>query len=69
MIAVMEYLPMSLATKKMNERYRKRRVEEQKNSGAIPAALASTTAAVVGKAEDEVVDLFNREREYLSTLS
>jgi hypothetical protein len=51
--AIQVFLPMSLATQKANERYRKRLAAEQ----------ADSAAAIVDKVGEEVVDLFNRDRE------
>jgi hypothetical protein len=57
--AIQVFLPMSLATQKANERYRKRLAAEQ----------ADSAAAIVDKVGEEVVDLFNRDRECFITLS
>jgi hypothetical protein len=58
----MEYLPMSLATQKMNERYRKHSLKQEPK----PVEGASGVGAVVGKVEEELVDLFNRDRTCIS---
>lgn len=57
--AISQYLPMSLATKKLSERYKK-----QKARAPIADAVAQV-AEKVG-ADEDVVDLFNRDRMYLT---
>ena len=56
-IAITAYLPMSLATKKMAQRYRKHSVAQPAASNGVPIPLGP-----LNQAEEEVIDLFSRDR-------
>jgi hypothetical protein len=60
-IAMQEYLPMSLATEKMHERIRKHSKPKSALATGVAGAVGQVTNAV-GQVEDEIEDLFNRDR-------